>query len=134
MTKKITLATLKNATTQEVFTQVATHLLTQMKKSNEYNGGACLYRSPDNLMCAVGCLISDEEYESGMEGNSADVMLNRSGYLVSVKTGGLLTALQCIHDMGSPARWRRELELLAGKNKLQMPEIPMAVTSSDEES
>lgn len=55
----ITLKTLADATEQEVFDQVANHLLTQMKKSehtrkNPYEYVNCLYRSSDGLKCAAG--------------------------------------------------------------------------------
>ncbi len=54
----ITLATLPEATAQEVYSQVRKHLLTQKMKSIE-EGKGCVYRGPDGLMCAAGCLISD---------------------------------------------------------------------------
>lgn len=57
----ITLATLAQATEQEIFDQVARHLVKQGVRA--YSGGSCKYRSADGLMCAVGCLMSDEEYD-----------------------------------------------------------------------
>ena len=69
----ITLKTLPQAIAQEVFDQVKNHLLTQNKKSllpNEirYLGNGCAYRGENGLKCAVGCLIGDDEYTSGIEG------------------------------------------------------------------
>ena len=62
----ITLKTLGKATAQEVFDQVATHLLTQNERS--LDGASCSYRNCDGLKCAAGCLISDDEYDNQMEG------------------------------------------------------------------
>ena len=47
---------------QELFDKIATHLLTQGARS-ENSLGKCLYRGEFGRKCAVGCLISDEEYE-----------------------------------------------------------------------
>ena len=55
----ITLATLEQATAQQVFTQVKNHLLKQNEKS--MINGICAYRGSNGLQCAAGCLMSDEE-------------------------------------------------------------------------
>lgn len=57
---------MKPMTKQEVFDKVATHLLTQNKRSLE--GTSCVYRAKDGSMCAAGCLIPDEEYTPALEG------------------------------------------------------------------
>ena len=43
---------------QEVFDKVAIHLLTQNAKALN-SGGLCVYKTPNGLRCAVGCLIPD---------------------------------------------------------------------------
>ena len=71
----ITLKTLPQATAQEVFDQVAKHLLTQMKKSVAKRAAEsasdskdyCMYRGFDGTKCAAGCLISDDEYKPEFE-------------------------------------------------------------------
>lgn len=69
---KITLATLLEVTPQQIFDQVAVHLLTQNAKSSvpadpEYPDQLrCLYRSGE-LQCAAGCLIDADEYSETME-------------------------------------------------------------------
>ena len=57
---------MKPMTKQEVFDKVATHLLTQNKRSLEDT--SCVYRAKDGSMCAAGCLIPDEEYTPALEG------------------------------------------------------------------
>jgi hypothetical protein len=74
----ITLKTLKNSTDQEVFDQVANHLLTQNKRSvSATDNTLCVYRSPDGLKCAAGCLIADDEYDPRMEGSNWKEMYER---------------------------------------------------------
>ena len=70
----ITLATLPQATAQQVFDQVKTHMMAQYAKSVGQNSDVCLYRGPDGLKCAAGCLISDEEAETIPEMKGWQVM------------------------------------------------------------
>ena len=102
----ITLATLSQATAQEVFDQVATHLLKQKTRSTSENG--CAYRGPNGLKCAAGCLISDEEYKPDMEG-AVWTRLFYNGY-VSSHHMELIRGLQIIHDSYPPAEWEHELK------------------------
>jgi len=58
-------------TAQDVFDQVATHLLTQKERalvSVANKNVRCAYRGVDGRKCAVGCLIADEDYNPAMEG------------------------------------------------------------------
>ncbi len=56
-------------TAQAIFDHVVTHLRKQNAKSSvaEPHGDVCVYRSPDGLMCAAGCLIPDELYHPTFE-------------------------------------------------------------------
>ena len=110
----ITLATLSEATAQEVFDQVATHLLTQNKVSSME--GACRYRFID-LKCAAGCLIADEEYKPEFEGNVWRDLTYSS--LVPNRHAQLISQLQTIHDTCSPSMWGNRLQELAARNNLQ---------------
>ena len=56
---------------QEVFNHVIKHLVTQGQRCYSNHDEICLYHSPEGMSCAVGCLMSDEEYHPDMEG--ADV-------------------------------------------------------------
>lgn len=62
----ITLATLKDATAQEVFDQGVEHLLSQGVQCSEV--GACCYRL-GSLKCVGGCFIADSEYTPEIERN-----------------------------------------------------------------
>jgi hypothetical protein len=112
----ITLKTLPQATAQEVFDQVATHLLTQMKKSE--NDVACLYRSSEGLKCAAGCLISDDEYtpefdldSDGNYGMGWQSLIDRG--LVPLAHRKLISALQEVHDGADTFYWRSSLARVA---------------------
>lgn len=54
-------------TNQEIFDKVATHLLSQGKRS-ALGGVGCAYRGDGGLQCAIGCLIPDELYRYELEG------------------------------------------------------------------
>ena len=114
---KITLATLESATPQQVFDQVSTHLLTQMERSTNIINGMCQYRATSGLKCAVGCLISDDEYRPDMETNSWVVLQKDFG--IPIAHEGLINHLQKIHDSYEPGRWEKKLRALAGKANLQ---------------
>lgn len=110
-------------TPQGVLDFVCKHLLTQGKPSKSKQAGGCAYRGDDGLMCAVGCLISDDEYEPDMEGvtiNAAQVLTVFSW--AEPSTISLLESLQGVHDNWEPACWREELEALAKSYGLRFPE------------
>lgn len=65
----ITLATLAQATEQQIFDQVVTHLAKQRKSAYLEEKG-CAYRGPGGTMCAAGCLIADSEYDPAMDERS----------------------------------------------------------------
>ena len=111
----ITLSTLPQATAQEVFNQVVDHLLTQNQKSYTSHGG-CLYRGPDNLKCAAGCLISDEEDNPDWEGRGWGVLVEEG--LVPATHCELICALQGIHDSCSVEDWPSFLKALANEKGL----------------
>lgn len=50
---------------QEAFNTMVRHLVKQGRKSANEKG--CLYRGPDGLKCAFGCLIPDDHYFPSME-------------------------------------------------------------------
>jgi len=118
----ITLETLDSATAQEVFNQVATHLLHQneMSRGNINGHMACLYRfEKDNgtvLMCAGGCLMSDEEaYKVGLSDSWASLVNENK---VPGKHSVLITELQWVHDLNAPGMWASLLYTVAKTNNL----------------
>lgn len=111
----ITLATLPNATAQEVFDQVAAHLLQQNKKSGQADG-SCMYRYGE-LKCAAGCLIGDDEYREEYEGVQW-AFLVQDGTVPSAHED-LIDALQGVHDSYDPSAWRKHLRRVAHENNLK---------------
>lgn len=120
----ITLATLSAATAQQVFDQVKTHLLTQMEKSQIVCTDGylrCKYRA-GTLMCAAGCLISDDEYKEDMDvehpiGNSWDAIIDR--FYAPKSHEDLVSMLQWVHDQNEPSTWAEKLKMVAGHFKLE---------------
>lgn len=126
MDTPITLATLPQATMQQVFDQVATHLLTQGKQALMASSAllkaqmlgiefvaatVCAYRGENGTKCAAGCLISDDEYVQHMEGNSWRELVEQGlvpGHLLT-----LIARLQSIHDHHFPEEWKDSLERTA---------------------
>ncbi len=107
----ITLKTLPEATPQQVFDQVARHLMTQNRKS------ICAYRSEFiNLSCAAGCLIADDEYMPSMEGSLWIDLVNRKA--VPDTHHLLITELQTVHDKHKTRFWARQLKLTAEEKGL----------------
>lgn len=119
----ITLKNLAKASEQEVFNQVATHLITQGKRSIETTLGqnSCVYKSKDGLMCAAGCLIGPKEYKKKFEGYIWDGLAFEG--FVPEEHWLLIRMLQCVHDREQPHNWKRELTRVALARNLEIPEI-----------
>lgn len=110
--KQITLATLAEATAQEVFDQVATHLLKQNEQSRSADDW-CAYRGANGLMCAAGCLIADDEYKVAFDtgGNAPSKgwdSLIADGFVPRAHSE-LIQGLQHVHDCYPPDQWRSAL-------------------------
>lgn len=101
--------------TREIFEKVKTHLLKQMKKSCDANERVCLYRSPEGLSCAIGCLINDEVYSSNLEHASTGSpkvhrALKNSGIKVELLSFSILPMLQAVHDNHPSEHWKERLD------------------------
>lgn len=112
----ITLKTLPQATAQEVFDQVATHLLKQNAQSRDGQKGLCAYLNQSGLKCAAGCLIGDDEYNPDFEDQSWGTLIGEG--LVPDTHRNLITTLQRLHDHFGPEDWLEELTQIAIKRKL----------------
>lgn len=120
----ITLATLKDATSQQVFDHVAKHLLTQNMQSAR--NGNCKYRGDGGLMCAAGCLMSDDEYAEINKRHEIDVLHGKNWGFLSDCTdavpeihSSLIQDLQIVHD--SPIgtiNWKAGLEKVSIDHEL----------------
>jgi hypothetical protein len=106
----ITLATLAQATPQQVFNQVRDHLLKQAKKSKY--GDVCLYHIETGAKCAAGCLISNEEYMPWYERNSWSSMVHDFDEVPNAHYE-LIVSLQNVHDDGLPEHWEGQLKHIA---------------------
>ena len=89
-------------TAQEIFDTVARHLVVQGKPAFSDYGPvqSCNYRAPDGSKCAIGCLITDEEYGEEFEGTSVLGVLSMHPGL-DARLGphvDLLVHLQDAHD------------------------------------
>lgn len=79
---------------QEIFDTVTDHLRSQGRRSVNEEGD-CMYRGPDGLMCAVGCLLTDDEVEDINEGWAVDQIILPERLK---NHSELLYALQQAHD------------------------------------
>jgi hypothetical protein len=112
---------------QETFDTIVAHLRQQGQKAEVRIASSetfmCRYRTPQGLKCAVGCLISDEEYQPWMEGGGISRLLQETFYGRTVPSTlreklqginlGLLIDLQEVHDFYPVERWEEKLKLVA---------------------
>ena len=110
---------------QEIFDRVGNHLLTQNAKSwDRTDISSCRYRGDFGRTCAVGCLITDDNYSEDLEGFAVNSLIVQKAVFDSLPTivygkhgpGVLvdfLIKLQAIHDLSEPSEWREELNDLA---------------------
>jgi hypothetical protein len=102
-----------NKSLQEIFDFIAEHLLTQNAKAIE-GSGTCLYRCGD-LKCAVGALISDEDYDCNFEMQSLRILSSKKETIFNhIEESRLefLIHLQTIHDDFLIKEWLEELSIL----------------------
>lgn len=118
----ITLKTLPSATAQEVFDQVAIHLLTQNRRSY-IKGAGCVYRNGDTppLKCAAGCLIADDELHMVSELRKWSSLVRTRA--VPAEHYELIAKLQRVHDMHPEFAWRGVLYEVAGEYRLNTKAI-----------
>jgi len=105
---------------QEAAEKMAYHLGFQNKQSKDGNGN-CLYRGPNELKCALGCLIPDELYESKFDygglglGWNACGLINYGPEILRNLDEDLLLYFQIIHDSYSPSEWRNTIQSYMNK-------------------
>ncbi len=108
---------------QEIFNKVYRHLLTQnaMAKDNE----RCMYRSPEGLRCAVGCLLTDGEAVECDSELAGVTGLYKKGVLPKrlIDSMELLSHLQLVHDAYPVAGWEGRLRTVAFNFGLSVPEL-----------
>lgn len=106
---------------QEIFTTVVSHLRRQGRKSLANN--SCSYRGNDGAMCAIGCLIPDEEYNPAMEGMNLHGLRRQQLTPRSIadvyEHFELMLDLQFTHDFNDVVRWENRFKSIAEKNNLE---------------
>ena len=114
-------------TVQEAFETMVRHLRKQGKRSENANG-TCLYRGPDGLRCAVGCLIPDDQYKRSLEGKAVGFITKNVPALSDIEPG-ILSEMQSIHDDCDVSQWEEGFKGVARYCKLTLPpleEVPHA--------
>lgn len=119
-------------TAQQLFDTVVTHLRAQHARSQSADTLTCLYRSPDNLKCAVGALIPDEVYAPDMECSLYTLIFYKGALLTKELHAefsthfDLLQRLQTTHDKVEIEDWENEFKNIAALSALQYtpPEQP----------
>lgn len=109
----ITLSNINEKTDQDVFDYIVGALLKQNKQSAD-SDNMCQYKSKDGCKCAVGQVISDEEYDKKMEGQTI-----RGAFFdkfnIDVDKLFFLQELQEIHDDCDVINWAKQFKELANK-------------------
>jgi len=87
-------------TAQQLFNKMGNHLLTQGRKSMGPSG-YCAYRGQGNTCCAVGILITDEEYTDEFEQKSSDAVIGYpdAEHLKGLSITRLLPFRELLRDM-----------------------------------
>lgn len=111
----ITLKTLSKASRQEIFDQVSDHLMRQGEKC--FSGTKIVYHS-GNLKCALGCLISEEEFSE--EWNVKPWVYLVDHGIAPPDHFDFLLGLQAIHDRSNPIAWKLELKEIAEAYNLKL--------------
>lgn len=110
-----------NYSGQELFNQVAKHLLIQNKQSFFKNTGIGAYRGDQDLKCGLGIIIPDEEYSEELEFRSPSEWhwsIQQKFGLGEVEVLKLADELQGIHDNYEPKEWPTALLELAESKML----------------
>lgn len=104
-------------TKRQTFNKIKKHLLEQGEPAVT-ESGHYLYHSKDGLKCAVGCLISEDDYERSFERFKEEHLIDHVGAkklekILNVKltseTTDMLNDLQSVHDNVQPKNWKRSL-------------------------
>lgn len=128
------------ATMQDIYNRVCKHLVKQGKRAavhyEEWDEYTCLYRTPDGLMCAAGCLIKDEFYDPSIErrtvthGTFAYVALVESGIPDNEIVMKFIRSLQICHDEASDDNIKEMYAALSHAGQNNNLAIPQCLTDA----
>jgi len=108
--------TLQELTTDwDVFEYIKNHLLMQGERSMMEDNTICAYLSPEGKKCAIGSLITEDNYNPNMEESPISVSIVRNAVQNSVPNWDInidmLGELQFIHDNDMISKdWEYHLE------------------------
>lgn len=109
---------------QHVYDTMVNHLRQQKTRAVNANG-SCLYRTKNGNKCAVGCLISDEEYERELERVLLESVISRlmGGEPQPPRLKDLLRYMQQTHDgITDVSEWEQAFKDLAAQFDLEYKE------------
>lgn len=112
---------------QEIFDKVFLGLKSQNFQLSFAEGQGCRYRGPNGLKCAIGHLISDEEYDPNMETHTVrELKYCLLNLIQGEEMLEFLADLQCIHDNclyrdDGDRSMEQELRSFALENNLSVP-------------
>jgi len=106
---------------QQIFDTVALHLFQQKHPATK--DGGCVYRAPNGDKCAVGCLISDEDYTDRMEGFGIYKNGPQSFVFSELPdwftfNAHLLSDLQSVHDANLNDSWDSPFTMVQALRKV----------------
>jgi hypothetical protein len=102
-----------NKTSQEIFDIVVSHLRRQKSKSMVSEEEGCIYHSSNGMKCAIGCLITNKEYHSSIEGKTVYELTNLKSFAWMNEHLLLLNALQLCHDSILVTHWENRFAKIA---------------------
>jgi hypothetical protein len=115
---------------QQIFDKVYQGLASQNFRQSSSAGGRCLYRGPDGLKCAIGWLIPDDEYHESFEKLPIIGIAKQSQATCKIMESPVnfefSNELQLAHDHIESQGIRQNLEFMARKHNLTIPEVPNA--------
>lgn len=111
---------------QEAFDIMVRHLRQQGCRA--LRNGVCCYRGDHGTKCAVGALITDEQYDIMTRPNGLEWSLGPTAELIGMSRDDrdFLRAVQAVHD-GVPIKdWDEHLREIAVEYNLTYPELEVS--------
>lgn len=127
-----TLSTINDFSRQQIIEFIADKLIRQNERSVSYMRGGCRYRGDNNMRCAIGWLISDEEYNPNMESSTVKSLYFKR-YEINYNTLAMLAELQDMHDCNPIFAWPTIIEGIAKKYGLDTVAIRAVIQKAQTE-
>lgn len=109
-------------------TKMVAHLLQQETPSTMVNSDSCRYRGHNGNMCAVGCLIPDENYSQSLEGRNVIGLKDQLHDLLAPEFKGMdlyiAILFQNLHDFHRPEYLDSRVDSYRKTNKWLKRRLP----------